>query len=193
MSFLGSIGTLMKGSGILEDLQTEYGKNAVEHMSGKTVTRAIWGHFLTSSALFIKLMSPLFQASFDQNNTQPDNDIYVNNTRDVSKENDNSDIDYSKDENDENTINTDDQLSESEITNFGELYKIIEKRNNTTSFQVRSVRKSSTKNWETPRCISANFTHCYVLDSIPSIYWYSETIYLGSTDWKLGGRSISLD
>ena len=76
-------------------------------------------------------MSPLFQASFDQNNTQPDNDIYVNNTRDVSKENDNSDIDYSKDENDENTINTDDQLSESEITIFGELYKIIEKKNKT--------------------------------------------------------------
>ena len=38
VSFLGSIGTLMKGSGILEDLQTVYGKSAVEHMSGKAVT-----------------------------------------------------------------------------------------------------------------------------------------------------------
>ena len=38
MSFLGSIGTLMKGSGILEDLQSVYGKSAVEHMSGKAVT-----------------------------------------------------------------------------------------------------------------------------------------------------------
>ena len=81
-----------------------------------------------SSALFTKLISPIFQASFDQNNNQLDNDIYVNNTCNVSEENDNSDLDYSKEENDEKTIiNTDDQLSESEITILGELYKIIEK------------------------------------------------------------------
>ena len=129
MSFLGSIGKLMKGSEISEALQTVYGKNAVEHMmSGKAVTRAIRGHFRTSSALFTKLISPIFQASFDQNNTQPDNDIYVNNTHDVSEENDNSDLDYSKEENDENKIiNADDQLSEAEITSLGELYKITEK------------------------------------------------------------------
>ena len=129
MSFLGSIGKLMKGSEISEALQTVYGKNAVEHMmSGKAVTRAIRGHFRTSSALFTKLISPIFQASFDQNNNQHDNDIYVNNTRNVSEENDNSDLDYFKEENDEKTIiNTDDQLSESEITILGELYKIIEK------------------------------------------------------------------
>ena len=81
-----------------------------------------------SSALFTKLISPIFQSSFDQNNTQPDNDIYVNNTHDVSEENDNSDLDYSKEENDENKIiNADDQLSEAEITSLGELYKITEK------------------------------------------------------------------
>ena len=129
MSCLGSIGTLIKGSEISEALQTVYGKNAAEHMmSGKAVIRAIRGHFLTSSALFTKLISPIFQASFDQNNNQLDNDIYVNNTCNVSEENDNSDLDYSKEENDEKTIiNTDDQLSESEITILGELYKIIEK------------------------------------------------------------------
>ena len=55
----------------------------------------------------------------------------MNNTRDISKENDNSDIDYSKEENDENTTNTENQLSESEITIFGELYKIIEKKQKT--------------------------------------------------------------
>ena len=55
----------------------------------------------------------------------------MNNTRDVSKENDNSDIDYSKEENDENTTNTENQLNESEITIFGELYKIIEKKQKT--------------------------------------------------------------
>ena len=46
MSFLGSIGKLMKGSEISEALQTVYGKNAVEHMmSGKAVRRAIRGIF----------------------------------------------------------------------------------------------------------------------------------------------------
>ena len=129
MSCLGSIGKLIKGSEISEALQTVYGKNPAEHMmSGKAVIRAIRGHFLTSSALFTKLISPIFQASFDQNNNQLDNDIYVNNTCNISEENDNSDLDYSKEENDEKTIiNTDDQLSESEITILGELYKIIEK------------------------------------------------------------------
>ena len=129
MSFLGSNRTLMKGSGIFEALQTVYRKNSVEHMmSGKAVTRAIQGHFLMSSALFTKRISPKFPALFDQNNTQPDNDIYDNNIRDVSEENDNLDLDYSKEENDENRIiNTDDQLSESEITILNELYKITEK------------------------------------------------------------------
>ena len=64
-SFLGSIGTLMKGSGISEALQTVYGKNAVEYlMIGKAATRAIRGHFITSSALFTKFLTPIFPASF---------------------------------------------------------------------------------------------------------------------------------
>ena len=46
MIFLGSIGTLTKRSGILEAPQTVDGKNAVERMSGKAVTRAIRGQFL---------------------------------------------------------------------------------------------------------------------------------------------------
>ena len=46
----------------------------------------------------------------------------------MKKKNDNIDLDYSKEKNYENTIiNTDDQLSESEIIILGELYKIIEK------------------------------------------------------------------
>ena len=50
MSFIGSIGHLMKGSGISEVLGTIYGSNAVEHMiSGKAVSRALRGHFLAST------------------------------------------------------------------------------------------------------------------------------------------------
>jgi hypothetical protein len=60
MSFMGSIGHLMKGSGISEALGTVYGSNAVEHMlSGKAVSRALRGHFLISSALNSKLLSAI--------------------------------------------------------------------------------------------------------------------------------------
>ena len=104
-------------------------KRCVTHDEWQRYNKSNARTFLTSSALFTELLSPIFPASFDQNNTQPDNDIYVNNTRDASKKNYNIHLDYSKEENDENTIiNTDDQLSESEITILGQLYKIIEKK-----------------------------------------------------------------
>ena len=58
MSFIGSIGHLMKGSGICSS-------NAVEHMiSGKTVSRALRGHFLVSSALNTKLLSSFSPEGF---------------------------------------------------------------------------------------------------------------------------------
>ena len=41
MSYMGSIGAIMKESGIYESLETIYGSNAVEHiLSGKAVSRA---------------------------------------------------------------------------------------------------------------------------------------------------------
>lgn len=58
MSFLGSIGMLMKGSG-LEDLFGEvYAENSVIHMfTGKAIARATRAHILAESAL----MSLLFE------------------------------------------------------------------------------------------------------------------------------------
>ena len=57
MSFLGSIGSMMKGSGLEEVLETVYGHNAVTHMiTGKAVSRALHGHFLIEAALMNKLM-----------------------------------------------------------------------------------------------------------------------------------------
>ena len=57
MSFLGSIGTLMKGTG-LEDLLSEvYAENSVVHMmSGKAIARAIRAHFLVESSLMLLLL-----------------------------------------------------------------------------------------------------------------------------------------
>lgn len=52
MSFLGSIGHLMAGSGLQELLETIYAGNSVKHiLSGKAVSRAIRGHLLVFSAL----------------------------------------------------------------------------------------------------------------------------------------------
>ena len=46
MSFIGSIGSVMKGSGLEEALETVYGPNSVTHMiSGKAISRALRGHF----------------------------------------------------------------------------------------------------------------------------------------------------
>lgn len=52
MSFLGSIGYLMNGTGLQECLETVYASNSVVHMlTGKAIQRAVRGHFLVDSAL----------------------------------------------------------------------------------------------------------------------------------------------
>ena len=62
MSFLGSVGAVMKGSGLSDLLEMVYATNSVKHIiSGKAVSRALRGHFLVESAL----MSLLFQKMID--------------------------------------------------------------------------------------------------------------------------------
>ena len=61
MSFMGSIGAMMDGSGISSVLETIYGENSVKHiLSGKAISRAIRGHLLVASALFKKLTELIF-------------------------------------------------------------------------------------------------------------------------------------
>ena len=56
MSFCGSIGTIMAGSGIDKLFQNIYGENAVKNMlSGKAVARASRAYIIAESALLIKL------------------------------------------------------------------------------------------------------------------------------------------
>ncbi|KAK3752452.1 hypothetical protein QZH41_013499, partial [Actinostola sp. cb2023] len=58
MSFLGSIGHLMAGSGLKELLELIYAPNAVEHMlAGKAVARAVRGHLIVDAALNAMLYS----------------------------------------------------------------------------------------------------------------------------------------
>ncbi|KAG1664676.1 Kinase D-interacting substrate [Nymphon striatum] len=62
MSFLGSVGTSMEGSGISECLQMVYGENAVVHiLSGKAVSRALRAHFLLQSSLMLKIIASIIQ------------------------------------------------------------------------------------------------------------------------------------
>ena len=52
MSFLGSIGNLMSGSGIQEVFEVVYACNTVSHMlTGKAISRAVCGHMLVDAAL----------------------------------------------------------------------------------------------------------------------------------------------
>ena len=61
MSYMGSVGILMKGSDLEEALTSSYGSNTVEHMiTGKAVSRALRGHLLTSSSLQSKLLTLFF-------------------------------------------------------------------------------------------------------------------------------------
>lgn len=58
MSFLGSIGYLMGGSGLRELLELIYAPNAVKHMlSRKAVARALRGHLIVDAALNALLYS----------------------------------------------------------------------------------------------------------------------------------------
>ena len=77
MSFLGSIGMVMNGSGLSEALGTVYGTNAVKHMmTGKAISRSLRGHFLVASALTAKLISKYIpQAYADSLYSEQDEDL----------------------------------------------------------------------------------------------------------------------
>ena len=65
MSFLGSMGTMMKGSGLAESFETVYGEPTVRQMfAGKAVSRDFRGHFLVEAVLMTKLLRHLFPTDY---------------------------------------------------------------------------------------------------------------------------------
>ena len=63
MSFLGSIGNVMSGSGLCEALETCYGPNTVSQiMCGKAFARAMRAHSLVESALYVLLLKYVFDS-----------------------------------------------------------------------------------------------------------------------------------
>ena len=59
MNFIGSIGTMMKGSGLEEAFGIVNGTNTVTHIiSGEAFSRAMGGHFLVETALTVSPPHP---------------------------------------------------------------------------------------------------------------------------------------
>ena len=81
MSFLGSFGEVMKGSGLEDALEELYGKSTVPHLiSGKAVSRALRGHFLVELALVCQLMVPLISMENDLEEDDIENETCNNTT-----------------------------------------------------------------------------------------------------------------
>ena len=70
MSFVGSIGNLMDGSGLTDCLQNVFASNSVPKiMDGKAISRALRGHFLIESSLCTILLSTFIpEKSLDEDN-----------------------------------------------------------------------------------------------------------------------------
>ena len=64
MSFIGSIGHVMAGSGIEDALETVYASNVIHHiLSGKEYARAVRGHMLIHAALLQLMLEELLDTS----------------------------------------------------------------------------------------------------------------------------------
>jgi hypothetical protein len=69
MSYLGSFGSLMSGSGLAEVLQCCFARNTVVHMvTGKAVSRAVRGHFLVEEAINVLLFKGVFATENSDSN-----------------------------------------------------------------------------------------------------------------------------
>ena len=67
MSYLGSIGSLMVGSGLKEIISQVYAEGSVDQMlSGKAVSRAVRAHLLIDSALNGTVMTLTFDVPVPQ-------------------------------------------------------------------------------------------------------------------------------
>ena len=78
MSFLGSIGNMMKGSGLEELFAEVYVENSVVHMlSAKAISRALRAHFLAESTLTTMLINTLIKEGYDDNNDADSMDQFL--------------------------------------------------------------------------------------------------------------------
>ena len=65
MSFLGSIGSVIEGSGLKDGLESIYAPVTVGHMlTGKVFSRALRGHFLAKLVIFALILSKAIPEDF---------------------------------------------------------------------------------------------------------------------------------
>eukprot|EP00794_Sanderia_malayensis_P014576 gene14576-16078_t len=78
MSFLGSIGHLMNGSGLKEALEVVYAENAVTHMlTGRAVQRAVQGHLLVDATLNDLILAQAYDMSLTAEDKEIENESEI--------------------------------------------------------------------------------------------------------------------
>ena len=93
MSALGSLGTLMDGSGLTDALETSYATNTLVHMiTGKAISCSLRGHFLVEATLKSHLLQPLIPAQMDYSVEEKGSD------KDIEMADDNVNLSNSDDE-----------------------------------------------------------------------------------------------
>ena len=93
MSFLGSVGYLMEGSGLDRLLEAVYAKNTVPHiMSGKAVSRALRAHFLVESALTTLVLEKVSSFNDHKENLHLIYNNLLDNKITIDQVNDHSDV-----------------------------------------------------------------------------------------------------
>ena len=71
ISYAGSIGSFMSGSGLVESLETCYGKNTIKHLLiGKVIVRALRGQLLVEAVLEETLMRQFLMRNKNLSNTE---------------------------------------------------------------------------------------------------------------------------
>ena len=126
MSYMGSVGIMMKGSGLEQALMTCYGSNTIEDMiTGKAVSRALRGHLLASSSPQIKLLTYFFPGTHNcvDNGEVGDVDLHSEEEEFENKD------EVEDEEADENTILVDEviQFEEEDLIKLEEVFEDMQK------------------------------------------------------------------
>ena len=126
MSYLGSIGCLMDGSGLKQLLEVVYAANTVDHMlTDKAVCRAIKGHFLIDDTLNAMLNKQIFNIQLPEqapSETPEDVENIDNPTSDI-----NTIATTSKEDSNDCNVQSsgDKQQLEEELSHAEELYEAL--------------------------------------------------------------------
>ena len=141
MSFMGSIGKMMKGSGLEEALETTYGPNAVAHMmTGKAYSRALRGHFLVEAALVNKLMltvSPQDAIAGEVEESEATSDAEVQADTQANEDEENVDVEIAGTEFEAGAAEF--KLNDEEVEQIHKLYEGVKKKMISVSAIAESV------------------------------------------------------